>query len=52
MTRQNAARPTSWSSNMHYGMPRNPLDDYRGGKPNREQKRAMKRLMKRKKVDA
>lgn len=37
-------RTSNWSSNTHFRQaPRDPLADYRGGKPNRTQRRAMAR---------
>lgn len=47
MSKQNIARPTNWSKRMCRGsIPADPLADYRGGKPNRAQRRALKRKRK------
>lgn len=50
MTRSNTARITNWSKHAnHAAQPRNPLDGYMGGNPNRAERRAMARLAKRNK---
>lgn len=44
MSRANIARPTNWSKRTCATQaPSDPLADYRGGKPNRAQRRAMER---------
>lgn len=37
-------RVSNWSTNTHFNQaPKDPMDDYMGGKPNRAQRRAMER---------
>lgn len=44
-------RTTNWSKNTYFQQaPRNPLEAYMGGKPNRAERRAMERLRKKRKV--